>query len=260
MKNREQKVNNSQRPAKSYPDKVLFNFLYQLQIPFSIRIGLDGKEDNVRLLAYSIANREIVLSNLKEVRLPDINQIEVTGRHAADFFKKVLCNLPESSELQQFEGKKIIIYPFGRKGYIKARLVKAYPYFFVLHTEILRRSGKRAGNSHAYIIKYKLFTSAYSLFKPYPEDLTEEGVLYDTVKAGKWREEFTELAGYLREILGKEKSKLLTFALKDGREIMGVFEKYRSMNNPFSYRVFNPDNPKEGITIFKHAIDDLWEN
>ena len=219
-----------------------------------------GYTQNVRLIAYSIANREITLSNLEEVRLSDINQIEITGKNSIYFFKKVIPNLPNSNELQQFEGKRIIIYPFGKKGYIKASLVKAYPYFFILHTESLKRSGKKIKKSHSYIIKYKLFTSAYSLFRPYPDDLMEEGTLYDTVKAGKWREEFKELSWYLKEILGKEKSKILTFALKDGREIMGIFEKYRSTSNPFSYRLFNPDNPKEGITVFKHAIDDLWEN
>jgi hypothetical protein len=245
---------------KSLPDKVLFNFLYHLQIPFNIRIGLDGKRNNVRLLAYFIAERKIILSNSMEISLSDINQIEITGKNAAAFFKKVLCNLPESNELRQFEGKKTIIYSFGKKGYIESHLVKAYPYFFILHTENPKRFGKKIRKLHSYIINYKLFVSAYSLFRPYPGNFIEEGTLYDTVKAGKWREEFRELAGYLREILGEEKTKLVTFALKDGREITGVFEKYRSMNNSFSYRIFNPDNPKEGITIFKHAIDDVWEN
>jgi hypothetical protein len=259
MGDKKQRTNN-QLSEKSLPDKSLFNFLYQLKIPFTIRIGLDKKESNIRLIAYSIANREIILSNLEEVRLSNINQIEISGKNSINFFKKVIPNLPNSNELQQFEGKRIIIYPFGKRGYIKAHLIKTYPYFFILHTESIKRLGKRMKRLHSYIIKYKLFVSAYSLFRPYPDDLIEEGTPYDTIKAGKWREEFTEITGYLKEILNKEKSKLLTFALKDGREITGVFEKHRSMNNPFSYRVFNPDNPKESITIFKHAIDDLWEN
>ena len=259
MGDKKQRTNN-QLSEKSLPDKSLFNFLHQLQIPFTIRIGLDKKESNIRLIAYSIANREIILSNLEEVRLSNINQIEISGKNSINFFKKVIPNLPNSNELQQFEGKRIIIYPFGKRGYIKAHLIKTYPYFFILHTESIKRLGKRMKRLHSYIIKYKLFVSAYSLFRPYPDDLIEEGTPYDTIKAGKWREEFTEITGYLKEILSKEKSKLLTFALKDGREITGVFEKHRSMNNPFSYRVFNPDNPKESITIFKHAIDDLWEN
>ena len=259
MGDKKQRTNN-QLSEKSLPDKSLFNFLYQLKIPFTIRIGLDKKESNIRLIAYSIANREIILSNLEEVRLSNINQIEISGKNSINFFKKVIPNLPNSNELQQFEGKRIIIYPFGKRGYIKAHLIKTYPYFFILHTESIKRLGKRMKRLHSYIIKYKLFVSAYSLFRPYPDDLIEEGTPYDTIKAGKWREEFTEITGYLKEILRKGKSKLLTFALKDGREITGVFEKHRSMNNPFSYRVFNPDNPKESITIFKHAIDDLWEN
>jgi hypothetical protein len=250
----------SQPSERSLPDKSLFNFLYQLQIPFTIRIGLDNKESNVRILAYFITERKIILSNSMEVSLSDINQIEITGKNAANFSRRVLCNLPESNELHKFEGKRIVIYPFGRRGYIKAHLVKAYPYFFILRTENPKRLEKRMKRFYSYIIKYKLFVSAYSLFRPYPDDLIEEGTPYDTVKAGKWREEFTEIAGYLKETLGEEKSKLLTFALKDGREITGVFEKYRSTNNPFSYRLFNPGNSKETITVFKHAIDDLWEN
>ena len=50
MGDKKQRTNN-QLSEKSLPDKSLFNFLYQLKIPFTIRIGLDKKECYVRLLA-----------------------------------------------------------------------------------------------------------------------------------------------------------------------------------------------------------------
>jgi hypothetical protein len=242
---------------KSLADKILFDSLYQLQIPVTIRVGLNGKESNVRIIAYYISNRKIILSNLKEIDFSNINQIEITGKHSIDFFRKVIPKLPPDEELQQFRNRKIVIYPFGERRYIKARLMKVHPYFFILG---LGKFVNRVRDYHKIIIKYKLFTSAYTFFNPYPQNFMREDTLYDTVKAGRWREEFKEIRQYLKELLGTEKTKVLTFALKDGKEITGIFEKRRSSNTPFCYRLFNPDNPKEGITIFKHAIDDLWEN
>jgi hypothetical protein len=43
MGDKKQRTNN-QLSEKSLPDKSLFNFLHQLQIPFTIRIGLDKKK------------------------------------------------------------------------------------------------------------------------------------------------------------------------------------------------------------------------
>jgi len=54
------------------------------------------------------------LSNLEEVRLSNINQIEISGKNSINFFKKVIPNLPNSNELQQFEGKRINL-PFWKE-------------------------------------------------------------------------------------------------------------------------------------------------
>jgi len=242
---------------KSLVDKILFDSLYQLQIPITIKVGLRRQESNVRVIAYYINNRKVILSNLKEIDFSDINQIEITGKHSIDFFRKVIPKLPSDEELQPFRNKKIVIYPFGERKYIKARLMKVHPYFFILG---LGKFINRVKDYHKIIIKYKLFISAYTFFSPYPQSYIKENTLYDTVKAGKWREDFKEIRQYLKELLGMEKRRFITFALKDGKEITGIFEKGRSSNIPFCYRLFNPDNIKEGITIFKHAIDDLWEN
>ena len=52
-------------------------------------------------------------------------------------------------------------------------------------------------------------------------------------------------------------TKVLTFALKDGKEITGFFNRRKSWK-PYRYSLYNPEG-KEVIHIFKHAIDDIWE-
>jgi len=244
------------------PDEITCKLLRKLKIPFDIKIGLGEKRKNVTLLSYSIPDRRIVLNGLKEVKLPEINQIEITGKNAVRFFKEVVPYLPESSSLQLFKGKNIVIYPFGERGFFKAKLVRDYPYFFILHKTITKKSGRTRKTFHSFIIKYKLFISAFSLFNPYPEKFIKETEeLYDQVVAGEWRKEAKEIGKLLKEIMGKEKEKLITFALKDGREITGVFNRNKSWNIKFIYRLFAPHDPeyKESISVYKHAIDDLWE-
>ena len=54
-----------------------------------------------------------------------------------------------------------------------------------------------------------------------------------------------------------EKELLLTLALKDGREITGVMQKYEGYKKlRFVLKV--PQNPIKKIAIFKHAVDDFW--
>jgi transketolase len=222
-------------------------------VVFIDRNNLQGYGRADELLSYEPIDDKFKAFNWEVIRIDghNVNEIIKAVKVKTDKPKMVILDTIKGKGVNFMEDKLIWHY-YIVTDEIKREALKVL--------DELKRSGKKIKKSHSYIIKYKLFTSAYSLFRPYPDDLMEEGTLYDTVKAGKWREEFKELSWYLKEILGKEKSKILTFALKDGREIMGIFEKYRSTSNPFSYRLFNPDNPKEGITVFKHAIDDLWEN
>lgn len=192
----------------------------------------------------------------------DINRLEFIGVNAVKFYKEVLPELPASVSRKNFDGKTIYIYPFGEKGYQRWTLVKEYPYFFVLYRKERVRKGKdRKGKpkvSHIYLVKYKLFLSAHVLFSPYPERLIEEGKPCDMVEAGDWRKGAKDISGMLKEELRGIKEKVLTFAFKDGREITGMFEKERSYI-PFCYRLFDLDNRKRGVTIYKHAVDDFWE-
>jgi hypothetical protein len=243
-------------------DEKLFQLLKDKKVFFDLYVRLDRKVANARVVNFSVQDRLLELNKLR-VNFWDINRLEFTGVNAIKFFKEILPELPVSVSKKNFDGRTICIYPFGEKGYQKWTLLKEYPYFFVLHSskKISEGKGKKEKPKvfHTYIVKYKLFISAHSLFSPYPGQLIyEKGELYDVVKAGAWRKGAKDIASMLNEELVEADEKLLTFALKDGREITGVFEKNRSYM-PFCYRLFDPDNRKRGITIYKHAIDDFWE-
>jgi hypothetical protein len=205
-------------------------------------------------------DRLLELNKIK-VKLWEVNKLEFTGINAVKFFKEILPELPIGISKKNFEGKSIYIYPFGEKGYQKWTLVKEYPYFFILHRKEKAQKENREGKlgvSHIYEVKFKLFISAHTIFSSYPKQLIIERELYDIVEAGAWREWAKEISALLKEELRNDKKKVLTFALKDGREITGVFEKKRSCVS-FCYRLFDPEDRKKGISIYKHVIDDSWE-
>ena len=241
-------------------DEKFYQLLKDKKIFFDVYLKLDSRKViNARVVDFSMQDRLLELNRLR-VKFWDINRLEFTGVNAVKFFKEILPELPESVSKKNFDGKTIYIYPFGEKGYQKWTLLKEYPYFLILHGKEKVQKNKKGKPkiSHIYVVKYKLFISAHSLFSPYPERLIEEGELYDVVEAGAWRKGAKDIASMLNEELGEAEEKLLTFALKDGREVTGVFEKKRSYM-PFRYRLYDPDNRKRGITIYKHAVDDFWE-
>jgi len=241
----------------SYDEKI-FPLLKESKIQFNLRIGLKTERRNVTLLDFFIPERKIVISGGEVVKLPEINEITFQGINAVKFYKELLPNFPSSYKGCNFlEGKNIFIYPFGEKGFFKSKALKIYPYSFLLHIMKKNRNSKKP--THIYKIKYKVFTSAFSIYEPYPKELIEEtGEIYDRVKPGSWRDEAKEIGKLLKEIIKDSKEgKTITFALKDGREITGFFDRKRS-RKPYRYPIYNPHG-KEVIHILKHAIDDLWE-
>jgi len=241
----------------SYDEKI-FPLLKESKIQFNLRIGLKTERRNVTLLDFFIPERKIVISGGEVVKLPEINEITFQGINAVKFYKELLPLFPASyEECSFFENKNLYIYPFGEKGFFQGKALKIYPYFFLLHITKKSRNSKKP--THIYKLKYKVFISAFSTYKPYPKELIEEtGKIYDRVKPGSWREEAQEIGKLLKEILKDSKEgKVLTFALKDGREITGFFNRKKSWR-PYRYPIYNPKG-KQTIYIFKHAIDDLWE-
>ena len=245
-------------------DEKLFQLLKDKKAFFDLYVRLDRKVTSARVVDFSMQDRLLELNRLR-VKFWDINRLEFTGVNAVKFFKEILPELSEdtSSRMKDFEGKTFYLYPFGEKGFQRWTLVREYPYFFILYRKkkIQQKKGKKGKSkvSHIYTVKYKLFTSAHAFYFPYPQQLiAEEETPYDMVRGGKWREEFRDIAKMLKEEMRGVKEKLLTFALKDGREITGLFIKNKSYVH-YCYRLFAPENRKRAISIHKHAIDDFWE-
>jgi uncharacterized protein Veg len=241
----------------SFYSKSFFSLLKETKTPFNIKVGLfKSSRNNVIILDFSTSEKKLLISGGETFKFQEINELTFSGKNAVKFYKEILPHLPESNDTF-LDDKNISIYPFGEKGFLKAKLIKSYPYFFLLH--IKQKKGKSSKATHTYKAKYKVFTSAFSPFNPYPQTLIKEtGEIYDQVKPGSWREEAKEIGKLLKEIIQDSKEgKIITLALKDGREITGFFNHKKSWK-PYLYSLYNPKG-KEVIHIFKHAIDDIWE-
>ena len=250
-------MSENQQREPTYYSESFFLALKETKTQFNLRIGLTRKlRNNIIVLDFSTPDRKFLISGGETFKFKEINEITFSGKNAIKFYKEILPNLPESIDTF-FNGKEIYIYPFGEKGFIKAKSIKFYPHFFLLHLK--QKKGKLPKPSHTYIVKYKVFTSAFSVFSPYPQNLIKEtGEIYDYVKPGAWREEALEIGQIILDLIKDHKEgKTLTFALKDGREVTGLFNRRKSWI-PYRYRIYNPEG-KEVIYIFKHAIDDIWE-
>jgi hypothetical protein len=146
----------------------IFSLIKDIKLSFSITIGLNKIRRDVFLLDFSEKEKKILINTGEVFKVQDINEITFTGKDAIKFFKELKPNLPEydSPINKHFTGKSIFIYPFGKKGYIKANFVKEYQHFFILHTKQKRGRLIR----HSYQIKYKIFISAHSFIDPYPSN------------------------------------------------------------------------------------------
>ena len=241
--------------GKGVVDSVFYSLLQQSRITFDL-VELSGKvRKEVWLLSYSLPNRLLVLSD-GTVSLQDLGRFNFTGKDAVKFFKEILPELPPSEGFPFAEGKRFFIYPYAA-DWEEWELLKYYPYFLVLHRSSLLK-GRKPRRVHRYSVVYKILLSAFTFFKPYPEDLVWEGEPVVPHKAGVWREGAKEIAKFIFQEFKDRKSKelLVTFALKDGREVTGLLNKKRLSG--FYYVLSNPSNEKEKIFIPKHAVDDFW--
>ena len=241
--------------GKSVVDGVLYSLLQQSRVTFDL-VELSGRvREGVWLLSYSLSNRRLVLSD-GPISLQNVGRLKFTGRSAVRFFKEILPELPPSEGFPFAEGKKFFVYPYA-SSWEEWKLVKYYPYFLVLHRSGLLRD-KKPRRIHEYSVVYKLSLSAFTVFGPYPENLIFEGEPVVPHEAGVWRKGAKEIAKFIFQEFKerKEKELLVTLALKDGREITGLLNKFRLSG--FYYVLSNPNNEKEKIFIPKHAVDDFW--
>ena len=239
----------------SVSDQVLYSKLQESRAFFDV-VELSGKvRKNVWLLSYSLPRRILALSETS-LPLQNVGRLSFTGGNAVKFFKEVLPSLPQSTELTLFEGKTLFIYPYGSLPE-KWELLRAYPYFLLLHkTKTLK--GKKLQRIHEYAVVYKVSLSAFTPINPYPETLISQGEPVVPHEAGVWCKEAKEIRKLLLQEFKDRKAEelLVTFALKDGREITGLLNK-RKLSG-FCYALSNPDNRKKKIFVFKHAVDDFW--
>ena len=241
--------------GKSVVDGFLYFLLQQSRVTFNL-VELSGRvRGEVWLLSYSLPNRRLVLSD-GSVSLQNVGRLKFTGRSAVRFFKEILPELPPSEGFPFAEGKKFFVYPYASSGE-EWKLVKYYSYFLVLYKSSLLR-GKKPRRIHEYSVVYKLSLSAFTVFGPYPENLIFEGEPVVPHEAGVWRKGAKEIAKFIFQEFKerKEKELLVTLALKDGREITGLLNRFRLSG--FYYVLSNPSNEKEKIFIPKHAVDDFW--
>jgi CRISPR/Cas system-associated endoribonuclease Cas2 len=238
-------------------DKALFSILKKKKIPFTVKIGRTDILRDITIYDFSMEKRKVVFSNLRKEEFKRINEIVFAGKSAVIFFEEVLPYLPKSSGLEKLEGRKIFIYPFAEKEPITGEFLRFYPYFFLIHREKEREINGKIKKFHSYIVKYKVFISAFSFIAPYPE-LKETDEFYGEVQPGTWREELKELNRMMRKLSTEKRFSLTTFILKDGKEITGKFNKNISLNMPYLVKLYSPSNQKSIIAIYKHAIEDFF--
>ncbi len=240
---------------KSNADEILYSLLRRSRVVFDL-VELSGRvRKKVWLLSYSLPKRVLVLSG-GSVSLQDVGRINLTGRSAVKFFKEILPELPPSEGFSFAEGKKFFIYPYAF-DWEKWELLKHYPYFLILHrAELLK--GRKPRKVHEYSVVFKISLSAFTVFNPYRRDLISDGEPVVPHEAGAWREGAKEITKFMLQEFKNRRVKrlLITLALKDGREITGVINRFRLSG--FYYVLSNPDNEKEKIFVMKHAVDDFW--
>jgi hypothetical protein len=186
-------------------------------------------------------------------------RLNFKGREAVRFYKEIVPYLPEGGCLGSFVGKTIYVYPYAAPPE-RWELVRCGPYFFVLHgVEYVKSGAGKPRRVHSYSLLFKIATSAYTLFRPYRSELIALGEPLMPHEAGKWREASKEVTWLMLEEFKKRRKRalLVTLALKDGREITGVLRK-RGGCSGFYYTLLDPENRREKIFVFKHAVDDFW--
>jgi len=242
-------------------DGPLFSALKDSKAVFDL-VELSGKvRKDVWILSFSTEKRLLMLSE-GPVKFQNIARLNFKGRNAVKFFKEILTNIPEVEEFKVFEGKPFYVYPFA-SPYEKWELIRACPYFFILHRSVKTRgnrgkAGRRPVKVHEYSVVYKLSLSLVVPFMPVRKELITEGEPLGSHQAGAWREGAKEITKFMLDEFKERKVRklLVVLALKDGREVRGILRR-RGLSG-FYYVLLNPKNRKEKIFVFKHAVDDFW--
>jgi len=245
-------------PASSF-DEFVFKKLCEGRFSFDLYELSGKKRRSVRALSFSSSDKTLRLSTGVMVPLSRLARLNFKGREAVRFYKEIVPYLPEGGCLGSFVGKTIYVYPYAAPPE-RWELVRCGPYFFVLHgVEYVKSGAGKPRRVHSYSLLFKIATSAYTLFRPYRSELIALGEPLMPHEAGKWREASKEVTWLMLEEFKKRRKRalLVTLALKDGREITGVLRK-RGGCSGFYYTLLDPENRREKIFVFKHAVDDFW--
>jgi len=225
-------------------DKDFENFLLrgiaELRLPFDVSIGLGRVKRNIRIRDVDVDRRQLVLSDRTVVKFPDIKAL----RFKKGMAKRFLSLLPESFRKARF---KVFLYPHSRS---------AVEWFYwhgpLVHYLIL-------SEQESIVMYAKLYVTAFSFVRPYPEHLISGDVQSVPVLPGKWREDFREIRSLLLKSL---KSPVpCTFVMRDGREFTGIPSIKDFRKNSYILRLFLPDRGSLSHKVFllAHAIEDFWE-
>ncbi len=237
------------------PEKQFYDFLKKGNLFVDIKT-LDGKKFFKRkVLDYSLETRRIVFNDGLSFHFKDLYRLRLVLKNPAKLLK-IFRNFPSSKSFKMFEARRIYIYPYDKKpkDYM---LIRFYKYTLLLY----RKKQRKKGYIHFIDFIYKLGLSAFSLLKLYPENLIKKDEAIAPHEANIWREEIKKILEILKEELENKNSErlLVTFALKDGREITGFFYK----NNLYFFYNFirlKAQSSRNFIYIFPHAVDDFWIN
>ena len=225
-------------------DKDFENFLLrgiaELRLPFDVSIGLGRVKRNIRIRDVDVDRRQLVLSDRTVVKFPDIKAL----RFRKGVGKRFLSLLPEPFRKTRFE---VFLYPHS-----KSAVERFYWHGPLVHYLVL-------SNQESIVMYAKLYITAFSFVRPYPEHLIFGDVQSVPVIPGKWREDFREIRHLILKSLKSPVS--CTFVMRDGREFTGIPSLKDFRRNSYTLRLFLPDkgNSSHKVFLLAHAIEDFWE-
>jgi len=211
----------------------------ELRLPFDVSIGLGRVKRNIRIRDLDVDRRQLVLSDGTVVKFPDIKALWFRK----GIGKKFLSLLPEPFRKARFD---VFLYPHSKSNVEQFRWHGPLVHYLVL------------SNQKSVVMYAKLYVTAFSFVRPYPEHLTSGDVQSVPVLPGKWREDFREIRHLLLKSL---KSPVpCTFVMRDGREFTGIPSIKDFRRNSYTLKLFLPDrgNSSHKVFLFAHAIEDFW--
>ena len=221
-------------------ENSLLNTIAARKLSFDIFIGLGRIKRNVRIKALDIEEKQLILSDRTKIKLSDIRAL----RFRKEMKKKFLSLLPKPLRESRFE---VFLYPHSKEGMERFRWHGSLVHYLVV------------SDSEDVIMYTKLYITAFSFVKPYPEHLISGDLQSVPVLPGRWREDFREIR---RLLLKSSKSPApCTFVMRDGREFTGVPSLSDFRKNKYTLRLFLPDeeNSPHKIFLLANAIEDFWE-